>query len=233
MQPIPKDLEVVMSTLLHVNSSPRGALSQSWQLGCAFLDALSERVPSLTVETLDLFAEPLPEFGADAAAAKYAAFAGAEVTGAGAHAWSQARTVFDRFAGADAYLFTVPMWNAGVPYVLKQWIDLVTQPGWAFAFDPTIGYTGLVTGRPAAVVYTSGVYAPGVSLAFGADFCSTFFADWLRFVGIADVVTTRYAANAMSATPDADFQAAVADARTLAETFSLVDDARLPAEAAA
>ena len=34
--------------------------------------------------------------------------------------WAAARTVFDRFATARAYLFSVPMWNAGVPYVLKQ-----------------------------------------------------------------------------------------------------------------
>jgi FMN-dependent NADH-azoreductase len=31
-------------------------------------------------------------------------------------------------ATADAYLFSVPMWNAGVPYVLKQWIDIITEP---------------------------------------------------------------------------------------------------------
>ncbi|UQX13255.1 NAD(P)H-dependent oxidoreductase [Candidatus Mycobacterium methanotrophicum] len=34
------------------------------------------------------------------------------------------------------------MWNSGIPYVLKQWIDNVTQPGWAFGFDPERGYTG-------------------------------------------------------------------------------------------
>jgi len=34
--------------------------------------------------------------------------------------------VFDRFAAADAYLFSVPMWNAGVPYAVKQWIDIIS-----------------------------------------------------------------------------------------------------------
>lgn len=45
--------------------------------------------------------------------------------------------MFDRFAAADAYLFSVPMWNAGVPYALKQWIDIISQPGWLFSFTPT------------------------------------------------------------------------------------------------
>ena len=38
-----------------------------------------------------------------------------------------ARTVFDRFATADAYLFSVPMWNVGVSYVLTQRIDIITE----------------------------------------------------------------------------------------------------------
>jgi LacI family transcriptional regulator len=34
-----------------------------------------------------------------------------------------------RFLAADRLLFSVPMWNAGIPYVLKQFIDVVSQPG--------------------------------------------------------------------------------------------------------
>ena len=53
------------------------------------------------------------------------------------------------------------MWNAGIPYILKQFIDVVSQPGMVFGFDPEPGYTGLLTGRKAAVVYTSAVYGAG------------------------------------------------------------------------
>ena len=48
----------------------------------------------------------------------------------------------------------------GVPYILKQFIDVVSQPGMVFGFDAERGYTGLLTGRKAAVVYTSAVYGP-------------------------------------------------------------------------
>ena len=64
---------------------------------------------------------------------------------------------------ADGYLFSVPMWNAGVPYILKQFIDVVSQPGMVFAFDPAAGYTGLLTGKKAASIYTSAVYGPGAA----------------------------------------------------------------------
>ena len=45
------------------------------------------------------------------------------------------------------------------------------------AFDPEKGYSGLLHGKKAAVVYTSGVYGPGRSSAFGSDFHSSYFND--------------------------------------------------------
>ncbi len=59
-----------------------------------------------------------------------AAFGGGEPSAEQQGEWNGARAVFDRFAAADEYLFSVPMWNAGVPYVLKRWIDIISQPGW-------------------------------------------------------------------------------------------------------
>ena len=111
------------------------------------------------------------------------------------------------------------MWNAGVPYALKHWIDVVTQPGWVFGFDPAAGYSGLMTGRKAFVVYSSGVYADGVPPEFGVDFRSTFFKDWLRFVGITDVTEVHFDGNAMNADPEAALKAAKARAEEHASTF--------------
>ena len=71
-----------------------------------------------------------------------AVFGGADPEGDEATAWRAARETFERFDSADYYLFTVPMWNARVPYILKQFIDVVSQPGMVFGFDPVTGYTG-------------------------------------------------------------------------------------------
>jgi FMN-dependent NADH-azoreductase len=208
-----------MPTLLHVNASPRGEASASLTLAREFLSTYLSLHAGVTVDTLNLFSEPLPEFGTAAAGAKIAVFTGQEQTAGQAEAWAAARNVFDRFAAADAYLFNVPQWNSGVPYALKHWIDLVTQPGWSFGFDPASGYHGLVTGRKAAVVYTSGVYAPGVPMEFGVDFHSTFFDDWLRFVGITDVSRVRLDAGALSPDPQGDLDKARVAAREVAEGF--------------
>ncbi|MFD0206760.1 MULTISPECIES: FMN-dependent NADH-azoreductase [Saccharothrix] len=208
-----------MSQLLHVNASPRGAASQSLAIAGAFLSAYKDRKPETKVDVLSVFEDSLPEFGTTAAAAKMAAFGGQEQTPEQVDVWTQARAVFDRFAAADEYVFNIPMWNAGVPYALKHWIDVVTQPGWVFGFDPAAGYSGLMTGRKAFVVYSSGVYADGVPQEFGVDFRSTFFKDWLRFVGITDVTEVHFDGNALNADPEAAFAAAKAQAEEHASTF--------------
>jgi FMN-dependent NADH-azoreductase len=57
-------------------------------------------------------------------------------------------------------------------------------------------------GKHALAIHTSGVYAPGVPPAFGADFSSTFFADWLNFVGIEDATHVRFAPTVLNGDVD-------------------------------
>jgi FMN-dependent NADH-azoreductase len=208
-----------MTTLLHISASPRGAASESLALAEAFLEAYRESHPDDRVEAWDLWDGSLPEFGPAAAAAKMAVFAGADPRGEQARAWADAEHAFRRFAAADAYLFSVPMWNAGVPYILKQFIDVVSQPGMVFGFDPEHGYTGLLTGRKAAVVYTSAVYGPDDRPGFGRDFQASFFDDWLDWAGITDHRSVTFRPNLVTADAGADRLAALAQARELGKIF--------------
>jgi FMN-dependent NADH-azoreductase len=208
-----------MSRLLHISASPRGDRSESLALARAFLDAYQEAEPASVVDTFDLWDGTLPAFGPPAAAAKMAVFAGEEPVGEQADAWRAARETFERFDSFDRYLFSVPMWNAGVPYILKQFIDVVSQPGMVFAFDPEQGYTGLLRGKRAAVVYTGAVYGEGRGPAFGNDFQRPFFEDWLRWAGITDVEAVEFRPNLVTADADAGRRAALARARDLGKAF--------------
>jgi FMN-dependent NADH-azoreductase len=208
-----------MTTLLHISASPRGAASESLALADTFLGAYRDAHPADTIEHLDLWDGTLPGFGPAAAGAKMAVFAGREPTGAEAAAWGAAKAAFRRFADADRYLFGIPMWNSGIPYVLKQFIDVVTQPGMAFAFDPEHGYRGLLTGKRAVAVHTSAVYGPDFRPGFGSDFAEPYFADWLRFVGIEDAGSVRFRPNLVAADAEAGRQAAHAAARDLGKTM--------------
>jgi FMN-dependent NADH-azoreductase len=208
-----------MSKLLYVIGSPRGELSESTAIANEFLAAYREANPAVDVDTLDLWRDRLPVYGPDGAGAKMTVFAGREPSGAQARAWADVRALFERFESADRYLFAVPMWNHGVPWPLKHLIDTITQPGMIFGFDPVDGYSGLLRGKRAVVVYTSGVYADGRSPAFGTDFHSTYFGDWLRFAGIDDVSVVRFQPTIATADPDALRRAALVHARRLGADF--------------
>ena len=208
-----------MSKLLYVVSSPRGEESESQAVADAFLAAYRASDPGVEVDVLDLWQEPLPVFGGHGVAAKMAVFGGQEPAGAAGDAWAEVRRVFARFDAADDYLFTVPMWNHGVPWVLKHLIDTISQPGLVFGFDPVEGYTGLLRDKRAVAVYTGAVWSPGRPPAFGTDFHSTYFRDWLNWAGIADVEEIRFQPTFGPAV-DRDRAAAHARARELGAAFS-------------
>ncbi len=205
--------------LLHISSSPRGRDSVSRQIAGTVVDAYREAHPHDQIDHWDLWDGSLPDF-ATGAAAKMTVFGGAEPEGEQAEAWAAARRTFERFDAADRLLFSVPMWNASVPYVLKQFIDVVSQPGWIFGVDAEQGYSHLLAGRgkKVAVVYTSAVWGPGLGPEFGSDFQSTYFADWVRWTGLTDVSEIRFHPT-LTGDRDAELAGAVARARELGKAF--------------
>jgi FMN-dependent NADH-azoreductase len=208
-----------MSKLLHLSASPRGTASESLAIAATFVDTFSDVRPDIAVEHWDLWDGTLPPFGAAAAGAKMSIFAGQDPAGEQAAAWVAVHRTFERFAAADYYLFSVPMWNHGVPYILKQFIDVVSQPGLVFGFDGNTGYTGLVTGKKAVVVYTSAVYGDDRGPQFGVDFQAPYFNDWLRWAGITDVTQITFRPNLAVDDPEPGRQAAHAAARDAAKTL--------------
>lgn len=183
-----------MPDLLHISASPRGEESLSLRLAATFLDTYREVHPGAEIDEWDLWDGSLPQFGPAAAGAKMTVFGGGTPQGEQAVAWQAARDTFARFDAADRILFSVPMWNSGVPYVLKQFVDVVSQPGWVFGVDAGTGYEHLLAGRGkrAAVVYTSAVWGPGLGREFGDDFQAPFFTGWLNWTGIDDVTEIRF-----------------------------------------
>jgi FMN-dependent NADH-azoreductase len=208
-----------MTNLLHMSSSPRGEKSESLALAATFLRALAEVDPNLSIDHWDLWDGSLPSFGPDGAGAKMQVFGGEKPDGAQEIAWNRAQNAFERFANADVYVFSVPMWNAGVPYILKQFIDVVSQPGMVFSFDPESGYEGLLKEKTAVVLYTSAVYGKGRPASFGADFQAPYLEDWLGWAGIEDVTSLEFRPNLATADSAGDRRVAHQQARELAQTI--------------
>ncbi|WP_108867537.1 FMN-dependent NADH-azoreductase [Aquimarina aquimarini] len=177
-----------MSRLLYIESSPRKNDSSSIAISKEFIETLSKEDSDIEIDVLDLWDEDLPSFNGSVIDAKYAYLHGQNPSGPGIDAWHKIEKIVERFKTADHYLFSIPMWNFGIPYVLKHYIDILVQPGLTFQFSPESGYTGIVKANSATVIYArGGVYStPEMQ---GLDFQKKYMDLLLGFIGITDVNT--------------------------------------------
>lgn len=176
-----------MASLLYIESSPRKEKSLSIKVAHAFIEEYRKTHPADSVETLDLWKTELPEFTGDVIESKYVILHGERHTPDQLKAWSAIEKIINEFKNADKYLFSLPMWNFGIPYRLKHYIDVLVQPGYAFSYSPAEGYKGLITGRPAALIYArGGAYSEG-TVAESYDFQKTYMEQILGFIGFTDI----------------------------------------------
>lgn len=109
---------------------------------------------------------------------------------------------------ADAIVIGAPVYNFGVPAVLKAWADLVAQAGRTFNYTET-GPVGSLADRPTYIVYTAG----GVPAGTPVDFASTWLTQFLNFLGITNV--TVIAAEGLAS----DAEAGLAKAKELIDAI--------------
>jgi FMN-dependent NADH-azoreductase len=179
-----------LTRILYVEASPRKKRSASIEVARAFIDAVQVRDQAVSVDKLDLWSTPLPEFDGPTLEAKYAGLNGLALTNDQAAARAGIRALADRFKAADLLLFAVPLWNFSIPYKLKHLIDVISQKDVLFSFDDR-GFDGLLVGRSAVVVYARGLdYAPTSDTpADSYDFQKPYLELWLRFIGVVDVTS--------------------------------------------
>jgi len=172
--------------LFHLRCSPRD-LSESSAGAEAFVTRFRQARPGWDIDVMDIWREALPEFNGDALNAKYARLGGRSFNGAERDAFAVIERMAARLAQADRVLISTPMWNFGIPYKLKQWFDLIVQPGITFRFDPAQGYLPLLKDRPTIAILASGSdFVTGMNRG-RIDMASPYLREILRFIGITDV----------------------------------------------
>jgi len=182
-----------MNRLLYIGASPRKERSRSAMVADHLLVRLKERYPALLVERLDLFDIDLPAFDQDAVAGRYHLLAGNAVDPEQADAWRDLKKWTDQFLSFDSYLIATPMWNFGIPYRLKQYIDIMTQPGLTFRNDSLGNVEGLAKGRRALIVAASAMPFGSLPEIDGLDFQLAYLKAWLGFIGVTDIGAVRVA----------------------------------------
>ena len=212
-----------MAKLLHILASPR-VESYSTRVAKAFLDSYRHARPGDQIEVLDLFQADIPPFYAPQAKAKYAVMGGQAPRDEAEAAWKPVIDAINHFKQFDSYVVSSPMWNFGVPYRLKQYIDVIVQPSLTVAFSPEKGYTGLVTGKPLLLILArGGVYKTGNPLET-YDFQESYLRSVFGFIGFTDIRTIPIQGT-MQNKPDqveADTRKAIAEAASVAEQFATI-----------
>ena len=171
----------------YIECSPRGERSHSTKIAQAYIEQAKKNIPDLELNHINPWSLNLPEFDGDMLNAKYSVISGTDPSADEVSAWSNVKNIFDEFNNADHYLFSVPMWNFNIPYKLKHYIDIITQPGMSWSYTPEDGYKGLMTDKTATIIYSTGDgYGEGTGFE-SFDMQKPYVNLWLTFLGFKKI----------------------------------------------
>ena len=171
----------------YIECSPRGERSHSTKIAQAYLEQAKKNISDLEINHINPWSLNLPEFDGDMLNAKYSVIRGTDPSADEVSAWSNVKNIFDEFNNADHYLFSVPMWNFNIPYKLKHYIDIITQPGMSWSYTPEDGYKGLMTDKTATIIYATGDgYGEGTGFE-SFDMQKPYVNLWLTFLGFKKI----------------------------------------------
>jgi FMN-dependent NADH-azoreductase len=187
-----------MTNLLHIIATPRGLASNTGRISGVLLEELHAQYDDLDVATLDLFSADLPAVAGVNIKTKYALMTGQPVDEAARSSWSEIERTIEQFLAADIHLLTVPMWNFGVPYALKYYIDAIVQPGYLFQYDEQGVPHPMVHGKKMLCVTSRGGDYTGQLAPL--DYLESYLRTIFGFVGITDL--TFFNAQPMDITPE-------------------------------
>ena len=170
-----------MSTLLHLDVSPRGDYSVSRQLSKAVSEDWKKNNPGGKVIYRDLSQNPLPFVDLPWIAAAYST--PDQHTPEQQRAIAVSNELVAELLEADEIVIGSPMYDFNVPASLKGWVDHIVRLGRTFNEK----YQGLLQAKRARIVMASGgSYEPGAHME-KADFFSPYIRFVLGFIGIKDV----------------------------------------------
>lgn len=174
-----------MKKLFHIIATPREDESRTLRVSKAFVQSFAAAHKDWAIEEMNLFKEALPPLTVKRVDGKYALLSGKDLSGDQQNAWKDIVAHIERFLSADAYLVSAPMWNFGIPYTLKHYLDIIIQPKYMFRYTAT-GAEGLVKNKSMTVISSrGGDYSSEAMKVY--DFQVNYLKAIFGFVGITDI----------------------------------------------
>lgn len=99
--------------------------------------------------------------------------------------WAIVEKLVDQLKAADTIVLGVSLWNNGINFMLKKYLDFIVQPKLTFDVGKLMSGqpAGLVTGKPCYIFASAG----GPSLGSPNDFVTKYLNMILPFIGITDL----------------------------------------------
>lgn len=170
--------------LLHIKVSQNIDGSTSRKASAHLLAKLQVKYPQLIETVLDLSIDPLPHLDALTIGSFFVT--PPQRTDAQRQAVQLSDRLVDMLLETDILLISSPMWNLGLPSVLKAWFDHITRAGRTFAFTEQGAKVGLVLGKKVYIVVSSGsVFSSGPYV--NDDQFTPYMTTALAYVGITDL----------------------------------------------
>ena len=167
------------TTILKINSSSRSDTSHSRVLVNRLVARLKQGNPGAKVIDRDVSRgiEFIDEawIGANFAQPD-------QRTGPQIHRLALSNELVGELGVANLIVIGVPIYNFGIPASLKAWVDQIARANVTFRYTDA-GPQGLLTGKKAYLVVTSG----GTKVGSEIDFATSYMRHILGFIGIDDV----------------------------------------------
>ena len=173
--------------ILNIVTSIKGDASFSNKLSNAILDKLKLEYDTIELQTLDLSKTPLPYLSEVNVSAFYTPVE--QQTEAQKETLKYSDEATKDLIEADIVVIGVPLYNFGIPAVLKGWIDQVARAGKTFSYDEN-GPKGLLKDKKVFLSIASGaIFSEGPYKSY--DFSESYLRAVLGFLGITDITTFR------------------------------------------
>jgi len=169
-----------MKTLLQLNSSIFSAAGQSTLLADEYVALWRARHPKGQVIVRDFARDPVQHLSAEEFQSFIADPAQRSVAQRVAVDYSD--TLIDEIKRADVIVLALPMYNFGIPSMLKAYFDHIARAGVTFRYTEK-GPQGLLGGKKVVAFATRGGRYAGTP----RDTQTPFVRDFLRLLGITDV----------------------------------------------
>lgn len=169
-----------MQTLLHIRTSLFSEDGESSRLADQYVHRWRAANPAGQVILRDLAVEPVPHLSAE----RFTAFTTPAATRTAEQAEHAAYSdaLIAEIAAADEVVLGLPMYNFGIPSVLKAYFDHIARSGITFRYTAE-GPEGLLQGKRVLVFAARGGSYAGSPLDTQTDYVRNF----LGFLGMADV----------------------------------------------